>query len=236
VTTPAFRARGIEKRFGPSVALRGVDLELAAGSSLAVLGPNGAGKTTLLRLISGLARPSAGELEVGGLRAGKPAARAQVGLIAHATFLYSELTARENLIFAARIFGVPNPQARADELLAEAELEHVAHRITGGFSRGMAQRLSIARGLVHDPALLLLDEPFTGLDAPAAEKLSARLAALRDKRRSLVIVTHDVRHAAELADVAIVLARGRVVHQLAGEELQRGDLERAYSEAARGSA
>ncbi len=236
MTTPAVRARGVEKRFGHTVALCGVDLELAAGSSLAVLGPNGAGKTTLLRLISGLARPSAGELEVAGVRAGKPAARAQVGLIAHATFLYSELTARENLIFAARIFGVPDPHARADALLAEAELDHVAHRVAGAFSRGMAQRLSIARGLVHDPAVLLLDEPFTGLDGPAARKLATRLAALRDNRRSLVLVTHDVRHAALLADVAIVLAGGRVVHQLAGKELHSGDLERAYSEAAQGSA
>ncbi len=236
MTTLAIRARGIEKRFGRSAALRGVDLELAAGSSLAVLGPNGAGKTTLLRLISGLTRPSAGEIEVAGERAGKPAARAQVGLIAHATFLYPELTARENLIFAARVFGVANPGARADELLAEAELDHVAHRPAGAFSRGMAQRLSIARGLVHDPALLLLDEPFTGLDGPSALKLAARLAALRDRRRSLIIVTHDVHQAAELADAALSLAGGRVVHQLAGEELLRGDLERAYAEAARGTA
>ena len=232
MTTPAIRARGVEKRFGRPAALRGVDLELAAGSSLAVLGPNGAGKTTLLRLIAGLARPSTGELEVAGERAGRPAARAQVGLIAHATFLYRELTARENLIFAARLFGVANPSARADELLAEAELDHVAHRPAGAFSRGMAQRLSIARGLVHDPAVLLLDEPFTGLDGPAAERLTARLVALRDRRRSLVIVTHDVRRAAELADSALVLAGGRVFRQLAGDALCNSGLESACAEAA----
>jgi heme exporter protein A len=232
VTTPAIRARGVEKRFGRTAALRGVDLELAAGSSLAVLGPNGAGKTTLLRLIAGLARPSTGELEVAGERAGRPAARAQVGLIAHATFLYRELTARENLIFAARLFGIANPSARADELLAEAELDHVAHRPAGAFSRGMAQRLSIARGLVHDPAVLLLDEPFTGLDGPAAERLTARLVALRDRRRSLVIVTHDVRRAAELADSALVLAGGRVFRQLAGDALCNSGLESACAEAA----
>jgi heme exporter protein A len=235
-TAPAIRARGIEKRFGHAMALRGLDLELSAGSSLALLGPNGAGKTTFLRLIAGLARPSAGELEVSGERAGKPAARAKVGLIAHATFLYPELTARENLIFASRLFGVANPGARADELLAEAELDHVAHRPAGAFSRGMAQRLSIARGLVHDPALLLLDEPFTGLDGPAAARLAARLGALRDRRRSLVIVTHDVRRALELADSALVLANGRVFRQLAGPALGGDELERAYAEAGQDSA
>lgn len=236
MTAPAIRARSVEKRFGLAVALRGIDLELSLGESLALLGPNGAGKTTLLRLVAGLTRPSAGELEVAGARAGKPAARAQVGLIAHSTFLYRELTARENLIFAARLFGVSSPGARADELLAEAELDHVAHRLAGAFSRGMAQRLSIARGLVHDPAVLLLDEPFTGLDGPAAEKLTERLAALRDGQRSLVIVTHDLRRAAELADTALVLAAGRVFRQLAGDALSSGELEIAYAEAARSPA
>ena len=232
MTAPAIRARGIEKRFGRANALRGVDLELASSSSLALLGPNGAGKTTLLRLVAGLARPSAGTLEVGGERAGKPAARAQVGLVAHATFLYPQLTARENLIFAARLFGVANPRARADELLAEAELDHVAHRPAGAFSRGMAQRLSIARGLVHDPSLLLLDEPFSGLDRSASRGLAARLAALRERRCSLVIVTHDVDRAVELADAALVLAGGRVFRRLAGDALDRGELERACAEAA----
>jgi len=216
LTPPAIAARGLGKRFGWAVALAGVDLELAAGESLAVLGANGAGKSTLLRLLAGLARPSEGRVEIGGERAHGRAARARVGLIGHDTFLYAALTARENLIFAARLHGVADPAARADALLAEAGLAPFADRAVGSFSRGMAQRVAIARGLVHDPPVVLLDEPFTGLDRISAQRLAARLARLRAEGRTLVLVTHDVAAAARLAGCAIVLARGRVARRCAG--------------------
>ena len=211
----AIVARKLAKRFGRSVGLDGIDLEIPTGTALAILGPNGAGKSTLLRLVAGLARPSGGTLEVGGRPAHCAAARARVGFIGHATGLYPELSARENLIFAARLRGVANPRARAEEQLAEAGLQACADRRTGGFSRGMAQRLAIARGLVHEPAVLLLDEPFTGLDGRAAARLSERLAALRAAGRSFVLVTHDAA-AARLADAAIVLARGRIAWRSEG--------------------
>jgi heme exporter protein A len=229
VNAPAIAVHALEKRFGAAAALRGIQLEVAAGESLAVLGPNGAGKSTLLRILAGLARPSAGRAEVAGARAGSCEARARVGYIAHATLLYSALTARENLIFAGRLQGVSNPAARADVLLADAELADVAHRPAGGFSRGMAQRLAIARGLVHDPDVVLLDEPYTGLDRRSAERLSERLRALHRDGRTLVLVTHDVEHARGM-NQAIVLARGRVVASAPGSESET--LERAYLDAA----
>ena len=227
---PAIAVRGLEKRFGYAVALAGVDLAVPAGRSLALLGANGAGKSTLLRLLAGLSRPSAGTVEIEGRPADARAARARIGLVGHATFLYPALSARENLVFAARLHGVAAPAARAQALLEEAGLAEVADRPVAGFSRGMAQRVAIARGLVHDPPLLLLDEPFTGLDRRSAERLAARLARLRELGRTLLIATHDSAAAARLADAAIVLARGRVASESAGP-LEAAQLERALAAA-----
>jgi heme exporter protein A len=224
-------ARGLEKRFGPVRALRGLDLEIHAGSTLAVIGPNGAGKSTLLRLLAGLARPSGGSLRVGRNRGDRRSRRGQVGLIAHASFLYPSLTARENLILAARLYGVANPVERADRLLEEQDLTAVAERRTGGFSRGMSQRLSIARGLVHDPEIVLLDEPFSGLDPRAASRLAERLGALRTARRTVVLVTHDLARAAELADQTLLLVRGQSVPLPAQAGRDAATLERHYREA-----
>ncbi len=208
----ALRTRGLAKRFGPVVALHPLDWALPRGETVALLGPNGAGKTTLLRLVAGLTRPSAGAVEVGDA-ASASERRGRIGLLGHATFLYGALTARENLVLAGRLMGVADTDARAAELLAEHDLERFADRAAGTFSRGMSQRLAIARALVHDPELLLLDEPFTGLDPPSAERLAAQLAAVRAGRRSCVLVTHDLARAASLASRILVLARGRVVHR-----------------------
>ncbi len=219
--------RGIEKRFGAVAALRGVDLELRTGGALAILGPNGAGKTTLLRIMAGLSHPTAGRIEL----AGQKTPRSGVGFLGHATLLYPELTARENLIFAGRLQHVAQPAQRADVLLAEEGLADVANRRAGTFSRGMSQRLSIARARVHDPNLLLLDEPYTGLDRRAADRLTHHLRRLRDAGHSLVLVTHDVRQAAELADAAVILVAGRIVYRTGDEGLRGDDLETAFSAA-----
>jgi len=227
----AVEARDLAKRFGRSTALRGIGFEVAAGSALAVLGANGAGKTTLLRLVAGLARPTAGTLTVGGVPATRPEARARVGYAGHATWLYPALTARENLWFAARLHGVADARERIAALLDEEALTDAAELPAGALSRGMAQRLSLARALVHRPALLLLDEPFDGLDAPAAERLVARLRALRANGHTLLLVTHDPRRAAALCDTALVLGRGRIASELSGR-LSADSLERALAEAA----
>jgi heme ABC exporter ATP-binding subunit CcmA len=224
-------ARDLVKRFGRSAALRGIDFELPAGAALALLGANGAGKSTLLRLAAGLARPTSGSLSIAGLPAARPEARAKVGYAGHASGLYPALTARENLIFAARLRGVAGREQRVDALLREEALEEVAGLPAGALSRGLAQRLSLARARVHTPALLLLDEPFDGLDVPASERLVARLRALRGDGSTLLLVTHDARRAASLCDSALVLARGRVASRHAGP-LQADLLERALAEAA----
>jgi heme exporter protein A len=224
-------ARGLEKRFGPVRALRSLDLEVRAGSTLAVIGPNGAGKSTLLRLLSGLTRPSGGALRVGRDTGDRRSRRGQVGLIAHDTFLYPALTARENLILAARLYGVAYPAERANALLEEQELSGVAERQAGGFSRGMSQRLSIARGLVHAPEIVLLDEPFSGLDPRAASRLAERLGALRTAHRTVVLVTHDLARAAELADEILLLVRGESVALPSQAGRDAAALERHYREA-----
>jgi len=222
---------GLEKRFGALVALRGVDLALEEGGALAVLGPNGAGKSTLLRILAGLAHPTAGLVEL----ASSTGARTGVGYLGHATLLYPELTARENLIFAARMYRVASPEARADTLLEEEGLADARDRRAGTFSRGMAQRLSIARARVHDPVLMLLDEPYTGLDRRSAERLTERLCGLRDAGHSLVMVTHDIAHTTGLVDAAVVLVRGRVAHRASGEALAPAQLEAAYLAALEGA-
>ena len=232
MSEPAVVARSVEKRFGHAVALTEIDLELSAGASLAVLGPNGAGKSTLLRLMAGLGRPTAGELEIAGGAAHQRDARARVGLIADATFLYAQLTARENLIFVGRLYGVDDPGARADVLLAEEGLTDVAARPAGTFSRGMAQRLAIARALVHDPEIILLDEPFTGLDRRSGQRLTERLSALRAQGRTLVLVTHDFDRAAGLCERVVVLARGRILHESRDGGADAGAIEAAYLEVA----
>lgn len=226
MTGASVSCRALSKRYGHAVALDTLDLAVAPGESVAVLGPNGAGKSTLLRLLAGLARPTGGHLEVGGTAAHQREARARVGYIGHATLLYGELTARENLIFAGRLYRVAEPGARADALLEEEELRQAANAPVQALSRGMAQRVAIARGLVHDPSLVLLDEPFSGLDHAAAQRLTRRLQRLRAGGRSVVLVTHEIARAAELADASLVLARGRSVHNGRGENA--ADLERAY--------
>ncbi len=226
-------ARSVEKRFGPVAALRGVDLDVEGGRAVAVLGPNGAGKSTLLRILAGLARPTAGSVSIrrgGRAPDGRGRARAWVGFAGHATLLYPELTARENLVFHGRLQGVVDPALRADQLLDEEGLTPVADRRVRTFSRGMAQRLSIARALVQDPPLLLLDEPFTGLDRRAGDRLSERLQRLRSEGRAILLVTHDLLRTSEIADAALILVSGQIRKHAEGSTLERVALEATYAE------
>jgi heme ABC exporter ATP-binding subunit CcmA len=226
VKAPLLSLQGLEKRFGAVTALRGLDIEIERGGALAVLGPNGAGKSTLLRVMAGLVHPTAGHVRF----AGHASPRTAVGYLGHATLLYPELSARENLIFAARLQQTQNPAERADVLLAEERLQDVAHRPAGSFSRGMAQRLSLARARVSNPELLLLDEPYTGLDRRSSAALTRRLRSLRDDGHALVLVTHDVREAAALADAAVILVAGRIARRCQGDELAAERLDSIYAE------
>jgi heme exporter protein A len=195
-------------------ALRGLDFKIDPGESVAILGANGAGKSTLLRILAGLSRPSAGRFEAHRADSTTPLTRdrlrGEIGYVGHATLLYGDLTARENMVFASRLQGGPSDRTHVDEVLSGVGLLEVADRRSGTFSRGMAQRLSIARAVIHDPQVLLLDEPFTGLDEASAERLSNQLLALRAGGRSLILVTHDPRRAIELSERALILHRGEI--------------------------
>ncbi len=204
-------ATGLARRYGAVRALDGVDLTLAAGEVLLVLGPNGAGKSTLLRTLAGLLRPTAGTVTVGGRLLASDAhdVRRAIGLLSHQSLLYDELTLLENLVFTARLYGLPDPAASAAKALAEQGLAERANERPRSLSRGMQQRAAIARALIHDPALLLLDEPFTGLDAVAGDRLRALLAMHVTGRRAMVIVTHHASEAWDLATRVGVMVRGR---------------------------
>ena len=227
MTAPAIAVRGLEKRFGFAVALGGIDLAVPPGRSLAVLGANGAGKSTLLRLVAGLARPSAGVVEIDGLRAHGRAARARVGLVAHASFLYAALSARENLVFAARLHGVAAPAARAAALLEEAGLAAVADQPVGGFSRGMAQRVAICRALLHEPELLLLDEPLANLDPGAAGAVAPLIG--RESGAARVLISHDVELGLAEADLVLGLRGGRPALLAPAEQLDVATLRGLYA-------
>jgi heme exporter protein A len=199
------------RAFGALQVLRGVDLEVRAGEMLAVAGANGAGKTTLLRLLAGLMRPNAGEVRVRGRRLsrGDPEPRRSIGLLSHQTFLYDDLTPAENLQFTARLYRLADPAAAARAALEEVGLAGRADTPVRHLSRGLLQRAAIARALLHQPDILLLDEPFTGLDAPAADRFRGLLAAQLARGRALVLVSHHLAEAWELATRVAVLARGR---------------------------
>ena len=201
-------ARGLSKRFGPWTALHPLDLDVARGEALALLGPNGAGKTTLLRLLAGLARPSGGTVRVGSVADDQRERRRRIGLVGHETFLYAALTAAENLTFAGKLFGLPEPEARASEILGQLELQRAADRPVATFSRGMAQRAAIGRALVHDPDVLLLDEPFTGLDVRAAGIVEDLLTQFRSSGRTLVLSGHDLQRSSRLATSGLLIDRG----------------------------
>jgi heme exporter protein A len=170
----------LTKAFGSKVALRGVDLRVAAGESLVIFGPNGAGKSTLIRILSSLSRPSGGMVRIGGydLATHAEGIRRYLGVVSHAPLLYDSLTAEENLRFFGRLYGVANLEARIGDMLSQVGLTHRRGDLVRTFSRGMVQRLAIARALLHDPQLLLLDEPDTGLDPQAAEMLHGLLTRL----------------------------------------------------------
>lgn len=227
-TAPAaLQARGLTKRFGSRRALEGLDWSVRAGESWAIFGPNGAGKSTLLRIAAGALRPDGGRLTLDGLDPRRDAAaRAGLGWIAHAAMLYDDLTALENLVFFARLHGVPQPRTRAMELLARFELDHRAEDRVDTLSRGLRQRVALARALVHDPTLVLFDEPFSGLDPRASLLLRGVVGELRLRGRTLLIVTHDVTEGLSLSDRWITLRGGRRSEDGASVETDAEALER----------
>jgi len=206
----AIEVSKVSRVYGHKRALHSVELRIGAGESIALLGPNGAGKSTLVGILATMTVPSTGTVRYGG-RAADEEVRRAIGVVAHESLTYGDLTGRENLRFFAALYGVADARAAADEALRRVALdEQAADRAARTYSRGMLQRLALARALIHRPQLLLLDEPFTGLDRQGIELLRRLLAEERARAAMLVVVTHDFDAAADLVDRVLVLDRGRV--------------------------
>ncbi|MCA9726905.1 MAG: ABC transporter ATP-binding protein [Candidatus Eisenbacteria bacterium] len=205
-------ADSVTKGYGGPPVLRGLDLELVAGEGLALLGPNGAGKSTLLRLLAGLHRPERGRILLGG-RPFDPrdsAQRRRIGFVSHQSLSYDGLSARENLILIARLYGLASPAGIVETALVDVGLDWVGERPVRTFSRGMSQRLSLARAFLHRPALLLLDEPMTGLDPAGCRALESLLGRLRGEGTTILMASHDLILIDPIVTAVGLLRRGRI--------------------------
>ena len=231
-------AAGLRKSYGATLVLDDVSLALPPGRCLALLGPNGAGKTTLLRILAGLVRPSAGSLRVGGVDALRDpdAVRGMVGMVAHGSFVYEDLTARENLRFWAVMGGLDASPARLRERLQAVELEAVADERARTFSAGMKRRLGLARVTLGRLPLLLLDEPFTGLDRHGQKWLVEFLLAFKSAGGTVVLTTHSFGSGLAVADRVVILAGGRVLLDRAAADLPIDELHRVYDAIVEGAA
>ncbi len=238
VSTPLILVRGLVKRFGLKTVLRGVDFTVHRGEFVALLGPNGAGKTTFLRILASLSRPTLGEVRIGGRRLPQEAAavRRLLGVVSHQPLLYGDLSAEENLRFYGRLYAVPHLDERVTQVLELVGLRNRRHDLVRTFSRGMQQRLAIARALMHDPEVLLLDEPYTGLDQDASNMLDGVLREVAAAGRTVVMTSHDLSRAAALATRFDVLSRGEIVASASRETVGEGQLLAFYRQAVRGQA
>jgi len=207
--------QGLVRRFGQQYALRGIDLEIGDGEAVTILGPNGAGKTTLLRILASLLKATEGAVWIGGrLWDGSDIElRRHIGYLSDRPLIYHHLTVCENLLFHGRLFDVPKLSQRVDELLELVGLTARRNHPASTLSRGMRQRLSLARSVIHEPTLLLLDEPYTGLDQQAVEMLRTLLESVHARTRSVITATHNLEQGLELCDRVVVLLEGRVAYQ-----------------------
>lgn len=220
--------RDLRRRFGAVQVLRGLDLEVTRGEQVALLGANGSGKTTLLRILAGLVAPDSGEVSVLGTAVpGGPELRRRLGMLGHETWLYSDLSGRENLSFYARLYGVEGEDRVAGALEAVG-LAETADRAVRTYSRGMTQRLSLARAALHEPELLLLDEPYTGLDPNGAELLREMLETLHGRGITVLLATNDLERGLEGADRAVLLRGGRLAWHSDGRPPPAGEMKEIY--------
>jgi heme exporter protein A len=224
------------KRFGLKTVLRGVDFDVQPGEFVALLGPNGAGKTTFLRILASLSRPSLGDVQIAGYRLPQEAARvrARLGVVSHLPLLYGDLSAEENLRFYARMYNISDQEARITEVLEMVGLEARRRDLVRTFSRGMQQRLAIGRAVLHDPDVVLFDEPYTGLDQDASSMLDEVLQNVAAKGRTVVMTSHDLARAEDLATRFDILSRGVISASASRKELRRSNLLAFYKQALAG--
>jgi heme exporter protein A len=228
-TDTALEVRDLTRAFGVRKALDGVSFDLPRRAFLSVFGPNGAGKTTLIKVLTTLLNPTSGTARVLGLDVVDDAVemRQRIGLISHNPLLYPDLTAEENLLFFAEMYGIDRPAERVSELLEAVELDHRRLDLTRTFSRGMLQRLSIARALLHRPEVLFLDEPYSGLDPHAMDILDGLIAQVRNDH-TFVMISHDLDKGLELCSHALILAKGKVVLFEPREAIDEGAFRATY--------
>jgi heme exporter protein A len=224
------------KRFGLKPVLRGVDFEVHPGEFVALLGPNGAGKTTFLRILASLSRPSLGNVSIAGYKLPNEAAqvRARLGVVSHLPLLYGDLTAEENLRFYARMYNLPNIEVRVTDVLEMVGLEARRRDLVRTFSRGMQQRLAIGRAVLHDPDVVLFDEPYTGLDQDASAMLDDVLKTVAAKGRTVVMTSHDLARAEDLATRFDILSRGVISASASRKDLKKTNLLAFYKQALAG--
>ena len=222
----------LTKQFGNLSALSNIDLEISAGEFVTIFGPNGAGKTTLLRVLASLTRPTKGKVSF--LPDGSDPSRHRVGYVSHQSLLYNEMTGRENLAFYGRLYGLSKIDHRATESLKLMGLSESGDHLVRGYSRGMKQRLTLARALLHDPYLLLLDEPYVGLDRQGCRLLTDVLRRLKDQARTVLLITHNLNEGLELCDRVLIQHRGSIVFDASSQDVDRERIESIYFQVVEG--
>ncbi len=231
----AVKVEGVTKSFSNQLALRGIDLEVRRGESVVLFGPNGAGKTTLIKVLATIMNPSSGRVLIDGLSLKNNAEemRRRIGVVTHETFLYNNLTAYENLEFYSRMYDVPRRKERIHEVVAMVGMTSRLHDRVGTLSRGMQQRLSIARSLLHRPTIMLLDEPETGLDQETISMLWKALATEGERKRTVILTTHNLERGLELGERLLILDKGRIVYQGSSQDLDLLGLKEVYQHSTR---
>ena len=232
VQKTAIELKGLTKTFGTHSVLKGIDLEIARGQTVFIFGPNGAGKTTLIKILATIINPTKGEVFIDGLDIKKDVeeARRKIGIVTHQTYLYNNLTVFENLDFYGRMYDVPSRKERIREMLEMVDMADRIHDKADTLSRGMQQRVSIARALLHKPGIILLDEPETGLDQQSSVMLRETISKEKELERTIIQTTHSMNAINETCDRVLIIARGKIAWEQCGSEINIDDVRQAYRE------
>lgn len=226
----AIETENLKRSFGHIDALNGINLKVPYGDFLTIFGPNGAGKTTLIKILSNLIYPSSGKALIHGddLSKSGDAIRSKIGLISHNTFSYNNLTPYENLKFYGKLYGLSNLETRIEELLNEVDLSQRSRDPVRTFSRGMQQRLAIARAMLNNPSIIFMDEPYTGLDQHATKNLSGILKKLHTAKNTIIMTTHNLKQGLEVSDQVAIMVFGKIVFQKPAHEIISDEFEQIY--------